>query len=287
MGKVSQKKNNSSIQVLKTLQVLIQGNYSMNELIEILNEKETEPVFNNSVLSKYINTCRYCGMVIPKINNKYYVAKIPFGLDLSVIDVDLLKSLQTYVKDEMSVKCSKYIDAFIEKIDHFSNKQIVKVDKKTFNITVELFELAIAKKCKVKLIFKNRCSLTGIPKCIKEEKGKIYFNVYNKRMRSIELSRLSGVELLGQRYIDPLDGDQVVVFKLSGGLAKRYEARSNEKVELCNDGSIIVTNRNENKELLFSRLLRYDDKCELLQPKIYREEMKILINNMLNNYGVN
>ena len=47
-----------------------------------------------------------------------------------------------------------------------------------------------------------------------------------------------------------------------------------------------VINRNENKELLLSRLLRYDDKCEIIQPKSYREEMKTIINDMLANYGV-
>ena len=110
--------------------------------------------------------------------------------------------------------------------------------------------------------------------------------MYNKRVRSIDVSRLSGVELLTQQYTEPYYGNQVVVFKLSGALAKRYEARANEKVSLNGDGTITVTNKNENKELLFSRLLRYDDKCEIIQPKAYRDEMKDIINQMLKNYGV-
>ena len=60
--KLSQKKNLSSMQVIKTLQTLLQGNFTMNELIEKLNANESEPIFNNSVVSKYINTCRYCGI---------------------------------------------------------------------------------------------------------------------------------------------------------------------------------------------------------------------------------
>ena len=69
-NKLSQKKNLSSMQVIKTLQILLQGDYTMNELIEQLNANESEPIFNNSVVSKYINTCRYCGIEIPKIHNK-------------------------------------------------------------------------------------------------------------------------------------------------------------------------------------------------------------------------
>ena len=70
MIKESLKKNLSSMQVLKTLQVLLEGNFTMQELIKKLNQKEETPVFNNSVISKYINTCRFCGIDIPKIHNK-------------------------------------------------------------------------------------------------------------------------------------------------------------------------------------------------------------------------
>ena len=282
---ISQKINNSSVQVLKTLKVLMQGEYSMKELISLLNETEKEPIFNNSVISKYINTCRYCGIDIQKINNKYYLAILPFGLKLNQIEVDLLKALQGYIKDEMSVKCSKQVDSFMEKIDHYSNKEILAVNKNQINMTVELFERAISRKSKIKLIFKTGAVLEGIPVKVTYEKGKIYFIVYNKKSRTIELSRLSGMEILDQRYIEPFNGEQVVVFKLRDGLAKRYEARCNEYIEQNNDGSITVTNRNENKDMLFSRLLRYDNKCEIIRPKAYREEMKNIIDDMLKVYG--
>ena len=102
MGKVSQKINISSLQVLKTLQVLLEGDYSMNELIKLLNKNEPKENFNNSVISKYINTCRYIGINIPKINNKYYVATLPFGLELSLNDIDLLNNFHTVIKNDMT-----------------------------------------------------------------------------------------------------------------------------------------------------------------------------------------
>jgi len=73
---------------------------------------------------------------------------------------------------------------------------------------------------------------------------------------------------------------------LKGGLAKRYEARENEIVEQNSDGTITVTNRNENEERLISRLLRYDNKCEVLQPKMFREKIKNVLDDTLRNYGV-
>ena len=62
------KRNVSGMQVIKTLQTLLEDNYTMQELITRLNENEKEPIFNHSVISKYINTCRYCGIDIPKIH---------------------------------------------------------------------------------------------------------------------------------------------------------------------------------------------------------------------------
>lgn len=92
------KRNISGMQVIKTIQVLIDNNFTMSELVETLNKSEKEPIFNNNVISKYINTCRYCGFTIPKENNRYFVAKIPFGLSLSEKDVDLLENLQEIAK---------------------------------------------------------------------------------------------------------------------------------------------------------------------------------------------
>ena len=283
----SQKINNSSKNVIKTLLTLMQGDYSMNELIELLNNKEPKSLFNNSVISKYINTCRFCGFDIPKINNKYYVAKIPFGLDLTEPEGDIIKSLSAYIQDEMSANKAKLADSFFQKIGRFSNKKILRIEKDNFVALVELFERAVSKQRKVKLLFKNRVTLECIPLNVTQKGEKRYFNVFHKKVRNIDVSRLAGVQMSGQIFIEPYNGEQVVVFKLKPPLAKRYEPRVNEKVDVNTDGTITVTNKNENKDLLFSRLIRYDDKCEILQPKGYREDMKDLINQMLQNYGVN
>ena len=135
------------------------------------------------------------------------------------------------------------------------------------------------------MLFKNRDELECIPLDIEKTNGKTFFNVYNKRIRQIDINRLSGIQISYNTFIEPFEGNQSVVFKLKGALAKRYEARENETVQQCNDDSIIVTNRNENEERLISRLLRYDDKCEIITPKHFREKMKDVLNNMLSNYG--
>lgn len=285
MAKLSLKKNLSSMQVLKTLQVLLQGNFTMQELIEKLNVNEDEPIFNNSVVSKYINTCRYCGIEIPKIHNKYFVTKMPFGIDLTPNEMGLFEKLQKVVREEMTSKNNKLFDIFLEKVNRFSNKEIVKVDKETYHFISELFETAVKEKRKIKLMFKSRAEMICIPLKIAENKGKTFFNIfYKNKERMIASNRISGIEILSQKFTLNFS-DQAVVFRLTDALAKRYSLRANEQLMISeDDGAIIVSNRGENKEILFSRLLRYDRYCEIISPKIYREEMKEILDNAISNY---
>ncbi len=284
--KLSQKKNLSSMQVIKTLQVLLEGNFTMSELIEKLNQNEEEPVFNNSVISKYINTCRYCGIEIPKIHNKYFVTSMPFGLELTNTDINLLESMQNLVKNEMTSKYNKLFNSFVEKLNRYSNKKIARVEKATYQLTSELFENAVTDKRKIQLMLKNRVIMECIPIKITEVKGKTYFNVfYKNRERMIDSARVSGLEVMKQKFLQNFN-DESVIFLIRDDLAARYDLRENEQYTKTDRiGWKAISNRGENKEVLLSRLLRYDNKCEIVSPQSYRDEMKQILNDALNNYG--
>jgi hypothetical protein len=184
----------------------------------------------------------------------------------------------------MSSNSASLMNSFVNKIKRFSNKKIKRIEKKDYIMSVELFERAVAKRRRVRLLFKSRDVLDCIPMSVTHRDGKIFFNVWDDKERNIDSDRLAAVQMTGRGFVEQYNGNQIVVFKLKGALAKRYEARPNETVNVNSDGTITVTNKNETKEVLFSRLLRYDDKCEIIQPKGYREDMKDLINEMLNNY---
>ncbi len=287
MQNTPNKTNISSTQVLKTLQIMLQGDYTMQELLAKLNANEKSHLFNNSIVSKYINSCRFCGIDIPKIHNKYFVTSVPFGLELTMNDVGLLEILQNIIKHEMAKKSNKIFNAFAEKINRFSNKKIAKVEKETYHISAELFEHAITEKRKIRLMFKNKTMLDCIPLNIAENKGKTFFHVmYNNKERMIDIVRVSGIEVLSEKYLLAFN-EPVVVFKLKGALALRYHLRENERlIQPYNGECIVVSNQCESKEILFARLLRYYDKCEILNPKGYREEMSEIINSTLSNYGI-
>lgn len=286
-NKEAVKRNQSSMQVLKTLQLLLEDNYSMTELIQKLNANEKEPIFNNSVVSKYINTCRFCGIEIPKIHNKYFVASIPFGIDLSTRELDLIYDLQSTVKNTMSKRANKLFTSFLDKLSKYCNKQIIRVEPETRLRAFELFDKAVSENRMINLLFRAKAVFECIPLGIIEKKDRVCFNViHNGKTKTISADRISGLEITDKKFKKTDDNSaQDVVFKLKNDLAMRYTLRENEQImnnELPN--SITITNKGENKEKLFSRLLRYDKNCEILYPLHYREEMKNLIEEMLKNY---
>ena len=281
------KKNISCMQVLKTLELLLSGDYTMSELVQLLNEGEHDSVFNNNVVSKYINTCRYCGIDIPKIQNRYYVANLPFGLNLDNKDIDLINKMQVIATNSLSKKMNKNLTAFINKLNKFSNKKILRVTPECIDRNRDAFEEAVAGKRKISLMFRNQETITAIPLAIVENNGRSFFNVIiNDKERLISSDRLSGFQVLEEKFYRFEQKPKEVIFKLKGNLAKRYSPRENEVVLDTKPDCIIVSNLGENKDILLSRLLRYDTLCEIQQPIEYKQEMKDIINGALANYGV-
>ena len=280
------KKNNSSIQVLKTLLTLLEGDYTMQELVEKLNANEKDDVFNNSVVSKYINTCRQSGIDIPKINNKYFITKLPFGLSFDSKESDLIDYLQNIGDNKLSLLFKKRLSRFIDNLRKYSIRNIMRVDVSVESTVRTKFEEAVCEHRQVRLIYKTREIIDCNPIDIITEKGKIYFVVnYLGKERHIAFERITGLEVLNKKFLIQEEQGQEVVFKLKGGLAKRYSPRENEILTEKTDDYIVITNKDEDKKMLISRLLRYDSLCEVLEPLSFRDEIKNTIKKMLENYG--
>lgn len=262
----SSKINIAGSLVIKTLLMLLDNNYTMAELVQKLNEKEEEPIFNSNVISKYINTCRFCGIDITKIHHKYFVTKLQFGLELTSIDLDLLNKMQVIAMDKFSERFLKIFKSFIFRLNKFSNKDIIKVDKKTIQLTYEIFTRAVEEKRRLLLMLKNRTFIECSPIEIVEYKGRKSLKVfYKNKEKHISINSISGIELLGRTFIAEDYLEKEVIYKLTGGLAQRYILKDGER-ELSRKlpEYITIINKGENKDELLSRLLRYDKYCEIL-----------------------
>lgn len=284
---LSAKKNLSSVQVLKTLLVLLEGDYTMTELVEKLNSKEKKPIFNNSVVSKYISTCRHAGINIPKISGRYYISSMPFGLEFTDRETDLIDYIQKIGKEILSVLFNKRLSEFIKNLRKYSNRNIMRVEISSENAIRKKFEDAVRENRQIRLIYRSKEVIDCNPLDIVLQKGKLYFFVnHSGKEKYAAFDRITGLEILNKTFLPKDNNGAEVVFKLSGGLAKRYALRENEVLTDSTEDYIIVTNKGEEKSILISRLLRYDSLCEVMEPLSFREEMKDTINKMISNYEV-
>ena len=281
------KKNMSSMQVLKTLLVLLEGNYTMSEIVDKLNENESDSIFNNSVVSKYINTCRYSGIEISKIHNKYFVSKLPFGIDLTSEEYELLAYMKRIASENFSKSFNDHFEQTANKFERFINRQIVKINEGVVNLTEEAFKKAINNEQKIRLMLKSKTIFDCVPLGIIKHKGHKYFNIFhNDKQKMIAISRVSGFEILNEKISKP-DKNIEVVYKLKGVLSEKYALREHEILIVDNKPEfIIISNKGEVMDELILRLLRYGNLCEVVTPKTYKECIKTTIDSALANYGV-
>ena len=216
------------------------------------------------------------------------MASLPFGIDISAHELDLIEDLRYAVKNTMSAKADETFETFLANLSKYSNKQIIRVEPKTIQKAFELFDKAVAEKRKINLLFRAKAVFECIPLRIVQKKGKTCFNVIHEgKEKVIAADRISGLEIMDRRFAQTDNSSQQeVVFKLKGKLAGTYTLRENEEIMPdSSEGNLVVSNKGEKKDILFSRLLRYDKSCEILYPLHYREEMKNLLDEMLKNYG--
>jgi len=280
VGKV----NNTSVNVIYTMMTLLQSSKSMNEII---NKFCDEKVFNNFVISKYINTCRYCGVDIRKINGEYHLLKLPFTLNFNSKEYLIFKELINVAENSLSNELKKHISELFFKLSRFTQFDLNLQISEQQNSLISVFEEALYSEMMIVVVLKNGEELICAPYDFNLTKNKIYISVFsNSEIKNIPLKEVKTILHYPKKIQTGLVPPSVV-YKLSNDLAKRYSLRPNEKiVNIETNKSIVISNRFEDKTELLKRLMRYDHDCEILSPHSYREDMKTLIASTLANYNL-
>lgn len=280
--------NIASYRVFKTFNCLFEDDLSMQDLITKLNDTRNNidrSEYNNFVVSKYINTCRCCGMDIQRLEKKYALMNFPFGDKFTDEETLLIFDL---MNSEENKKTKKLTNEFLTKL-HLPLCKSSNGLKSNENFRIiKLFEKALSAKSDVKFIFRDGKTYSCSPKDILVDKGRICFSVFsNDGIKHIYPDNIADIKLSDSRIRKIKTHSGEVIFELRGKLAKRYQLRENEQiVRIDSDGTMVISNKYEEKNELFRRLMRYDYLCKLLRPKSYVEEFKQLIDDTLKNYGI-
>lgn len=286
MTKSLSKVNLASLKVLYTLQLLFERDLSMSDLIKYYELYHNEFI-SNFVMSKYINTCRYCGIDIKKINHKYTILNFPVGVLFSGAELSLFKELKNCCEKLKLQSLSDSMQEIVNKINRRSERPISPVSTSAIkDKKIKHFEKACILGQKVKIEFNDGTTLQCEPVDTKIGEDRVILTIFDGTdSRELNPEDISAVNILPQKsnskYIPT-----TVLFELKGKLAKKYQIRDNEQVlRISAGGDLIITNRFEDKTKLLHRLMRYGDNCKIISPKSYVNDMKQLIDDTLSNYS--
>ena len=113
------------------------------------------------------------------------------------------------------------------------------------------------------------------------KRGKAVLIAYDQKENDYKEFVLENIISVKQKPQKQVKGAPAsVLFKLKGRLAKSYMLKKGEILLETGEDFIIISNKNEDRELLIRRLLRYYDKCEILYPKSCRKRLIELVNEM-------
>lgn len=154
---------------------------------------------------------------------------------------------------------------------------------------IEHCEMICKENYVINLIYKKnnkeiKCKCT--PKEVTYDSKTAFLMVYDASKRQnleIPISNILSITTLPQ-VANRIEMSTTVVYKLKNRLAKNYHIRDNETSSIDSNGDAIIINKGESFDKLISRLMRYTDSCEIISPKIVRDEMIKTINETLSNY---
>lgn len=286
MFKKDSKINIASYRCLQTLLCLFDKSLTMNELIETL-DNDAYGEFNNFIASKYINTCKSCGIDIQKIDGKYTLINFPFVVKITPEEAELIYEIKQNSELIKSDKVEKNINSLINKLhlNHYKATNGLKSSQN--NKIIKLFEKALCANSNIELLYYSGETECCYPSDIFVKDGKVYFKVKTEYgIKEIDPDEILNVNLTDKSVRKTKTESDGIIFELTGKLAKRYQPRENEQIiKFKNNGNIVVLNRFEDHTTLLHRLMRYDSLCKVLKPQSCVEEMKNMIEKTLNNYS--
>ena len=304
----------SAYRVLLLLQKLNENDCDIEDFNKFFMEDPyVSRLFSKDVILKYINTLRIAGYDISKPSaaskHCYKLNNAPVEIEFSEAEIKTLALLKKYAQSMHQRRLVENYHSFLEKLKRYmSDEQKKKLEncckdmEKNITATftkfdhcsdlIKKFEQYIAEKQRVEIKYRDsskeaeEVALMEL-QCIKYEQNDvciICYNIITNQVNSIKISQIIDVKQLPviskiSQVLCP------VIFKIKGKLAEIYRPYEDERLTPPDArGHIAVTAYSNDVESLLKRLIRYEDNCEVLYPKIVREKMINLIKTTIDNY---
>ena len=298
----------AAYRVFETLKFLVKNPASVDDIVKYL--EGLEPVnpkgYSKAVVYKYITTLKFAGINIVNHKCKYEVQDLPFKINFSEDNIKALAILNEVLENIPEQNLSaKFTEFFYQmkmrySLDFGRFEEKKNLLKESINIsTPNIFQLKILQRyekyCKDKIrlqisyinLFGEKESSTFEPLEAKFEDEQVILLAFCTKTNTF--FELNSKQILDVRQTPSICRAgffaSTTVYKLKGKLSKRYTLRYEEQTfGLDANEELTVANKNEPKDKLFLRLMRYADLCEVSSSKKDRDYMVSLIDDTLSNY---
>ena len=291
----SKKIATSGYRVLEVLKALNSSSLTTFEMLKYLEEK-TENIFHKEIVAKYISTLRLVGFDVSRERDKYTLNRSLERIAFSEEDLSVMKFLEKYSQElpfedlkknislvlqiaektfsDKTLDISKSVEILPKSIKK-SSKNIHKknIENDSLNNSLNKFDIDIEKihrfekycvdSLKLEFIYKinNDKSVFKVsPIKVILKKGMVVLVAYDfceSDYKEFLLEFIEDVKQLPQK--GSCFYPSTVTFKLTGRLAKSYVLKNGERVLENTSEYLVISNTNEDKELLLRRLARYYD----------------------------
>ena len=284
--------------VLEVLKELARRPLSPVEMLRYL-EDTTDYVFRKEVMNKYLNTLKLLNIDIVKVNDKYCLNSSIEGITLDDTDLSIMLFLKKYLSSISHESLRNNIEESLQLMEQcFNPKTRKKANSRKIRAykpakplvirddNVRKFEKYCSEGLKIKIGYKKDKDSSEViykisPVKLMYKRCQAVLIGYDSKENAYKEFVLENITYSEQTPQMTAEANpSAVLFKLKGRLAHAYVIKRGEVILEEGSDFIIVSNKGEDRELLLKRLLRYFENCEILYPKVCRERLIQLVEEM-------
>lgn len=296
------KKFATGTRILEILKLLQERTLTKKEIISELKKKDgVDCVYTPEAFIKYFNTFDSVGFELTRDGKEYTLENSLVAADISDEEKEIFlkmlnnKKMLLIPKDERKLKetCNKLIKYLNGKITKQDLEKIYKEkedeQKRQKSSKLEVIRQMVDCPYVLKLEYKKKTgqveNINVELKNIQEKNGEMYGVFYmptKGRNKKVKIKDIVSLTQLPKKAAESYYTNGVS-FELYGRLAKLYKLKASEKVVGFDGEKKIISNSEEDKDLLIRRLLKYGDNCKIIYPKELQNDLLELTEKMLEN----
>lgn len=281
---------NSGVKIFLIIEILFSSPKNIEEISNKLLEYNIKA--DKKTVSKYLRTLKLFGFEIEKINGRFQVLNSPLMIKQKKSGAEIIFLLMEYFFEKENVEYEILKRKFKNIFDVEENLKIKNSIEKTLQLSqsakknLELINNLIKKnKTEINAKYKGK-KLKLTIKEIKFAKNGVFLFAKDKNLKNSRHIKINNLENIKPDKTKNLKFKikEGVNFKIKENLIKNYILKRGEIANYINNEAII-TNTYEEKEEIFSRLLKYGTKAEILTPEREKRQFIQKLKSLIEHYS--